>query len=344
MSQPRADERPFANLTPGLVLDAVESLGLVADGRLMALNSYENRVYRVGVDRDSLRARDPRSLPDAVVAKFYRAARWSDAQIREEHAFSLELAAAELSVAAPLVLEQDTLHLAGGYRFTLFECWPGGSPDLDLPDHRAMLGRTLGRLHRVGASRGFRSRPSLADWRLGERARQRILQRGLVPEPLDARYAEASAELVRAITARAPLLESARMQRIHGDCHAGNILWNANGPLCVDFDDCLTGPVVQDLWMFAAGTPAQQQSEWMALLDGYEQFAHFDAAQAGLIEALRGMRMLNHAAWLAERWEDPAFPMAFPWFGEPRYWERHIAELREQLEAVEDPPLLRTPG
>lgn len=336
-------EKPFARLTPERVLAAVEGLGLAADGRLMALNSYENRVYRIGVEAESLRVRDPRALPNAVVAKFYRAHRWSDAQIREEHAFALELAAAELAVAAPLVIDGDTLHQAGGFRFALFECWPGGAPELDLPGHRAMLGRTLGRLHRVGATQPFRSRPSISDWQHGERARRRVLELGIIPEPLDARYAEVSAALVAAIRAGSERCGPVRMQRIHGDCHLGNILWNANGPLYVDFDDCLMGPVVQDLWMFSSGTSSQQQAEWTDLLDGYEQFAHFDAGEAALVECLRGMRMLNHAAWLAERWEDPAFPPAFPWFGEPRYWERHVGELREQLQAVEDPPLLRAP-
>jgi len=335
-------ERPFARLSPETVLDAVEAMGLVADGRLMALNSYENRVYRVGVDPASLPLRDPRALPNAVVAKFYRTGRWSAAQINEEHAFARELAGAELPVAAPLSFDGNTLHVAAGYRFTLFECWPGGAPELDPPDHRAMLGRLLGRMHRIGARHSFRERASIGSWRHGARAREQLLARGLIPEPLDARYAEVSAALVRAIDARAALLGEARWLRVHGDCHAGNILWNQTGPLFVDFDDSLMAPAVQDLWMFCAGTPAQQQAEWAALLDGYEQFAHFDATEASLIESLRGMRMLNHAAWIAARWDDPAFPRAFPWFGEPRYWERHVAELREQLEAVEDPPLLRT--
>lgn len=334
-------EQPFARLSPETVLDAVEAMGLVADGRLMALNSYENRVYRVGVDPSSLRLRDPRALPDAVVAKFYRSGRWSEPQIIEEHDFALELAAAELPVAAPLAFDGRTLHEAAGYRFTLFECWPGGAPELDPPDHRAMLGRLLGRMHRIGARHSFRARASIGSWRHGARAREQLLERGLIPEPLDARYAEVSQALVRAIDARSPLLDQARWLRVHGDCHAGNILWNQTGPLFVDFDDSLMAPAVQDLWMFSAGTAAQQQAEWAALLDGYEQFAHFDATEASLIESLRAMRMLNHAAWIAARWDDPAFPRAFPWFGEPRYWEKHVAELREQLEAVEDPPLLR---
>src|SRR5262245_37281281 len=249
-------ERPFARLSPETVLDAVEAMGLVADGRLMALNSYENRVYRVGVDPSSLSLRDPRALADAVVAKFYRPSRWSESEISEEHAFARELAAAELPVAAPLAFDGQTLHEAAGYRFTLFECWPGGSPDLDLPDHRAMLGRLLGRMHRIGARHGYRDRATIGSWRGGARAREPLLQGGLIPEPLDARYAEAAAALVRAIESRASALDQARWLRVHGDCHAGNILWNATGPLFVDFDDSLMAPAVQDLWMFCAGTPA----------------------------------------------------------------------------------------
>src|SRR5689334_10908657 len=201
MSQPDELDRPFARLTPSLVLDAVESLGLAVDGRLMALNSYENRVYRVGIDPVSLPIRDPRAIAHAVVVKFYRAHRWSDAQIREEHAFTRELAAAELSVAAPLLRNGDTLHEASGFRFTVFECWPGTAPELDLPDHRAMLGRMMGRLHRIGQQRAFQARPALRDWQFGARARARVLDCGLIPEPLDQRYAEASSQLVRALHA-----------------------------------------------------------------------------------------------------------------------------------------------
>lgn len=337
-------DRPFARLSPQAVLDAVEAVGLQADGRLFPLNSYENRVYRIGVEPASLPARDPRALPNAVVAKFYRSGRWSIAQIAEEHAFVRELAAAELPVAAPLEFSGRTIHQASGYQFAIFECWPGGAPELDMADHRAMLGRLLGRMHRIGARSAFRARASMGDWRCGARARDQLLGSGVIPEPLDARYSEAAGALVQAIEARAALLEQSRWLRVHGDCHAGNILWNATGALFVDFDDSLMAPAVQDLWMFSAGTPSQQQAEWAAMLDGYEQFAHFEPSEASLVEALRSMRMLNHAAWIAARWEDPAFPRAFPWFGEARFWERHIAELREQLEAVEDPPLLRIGG
>jgi Ser/Thr protein kinase RdoA (MazF antagonist) len=322
-------------------LHAVESLGLVADGRLLALNSYENRVYRVGIEVDSAPLGATQALRNAVVVKFYRANRWSNAQIREEHAFALELAGAEISVAAPLVTAGESLHSIDGLQFAVFECWPGSAPEFDAAGHRAMLGRTLGRMHALGAQRRFVHRGAVRDWRHGARARDEILRRGVVPAPLDIRYADIATQLVEAVARREDQFGAARSLRIHGDCHAGNILWNAQGPLFVDFDDCLSGPAVQDLWMFCAGSSTQLQREWSELMEGYECFAHFDFAEVALIESLRAMRMLNHAAWLAARWEDPAFPRAFPWFAEPRYWERHVAELQEQLEAVEDPPLLR---
>jgi Ser/Thr protein kinase RdoA (MazF antagonist) len=324
----------YAGLTPDAVLAAVEMLGLRPDGRLLSLNSYENRVYRIGLE-------EPHAGAMQVVAKFYRERRWSDAQIREEHAFIAELAAAELPVASPLVFGGQTLHLASGYRYTLFECRPGASPDLDQPGHRALLGRTLGRLHAVGGRQRFRQRIGIGQWRHGGEARERLLELGAVPAPLDEQYAAVAGQLVDAVAACFEAVGPVRHLRLHGDCHPGNILWQQTGPLFVDFDDSLNGPAVQDLWMFASGEPAQMRREWTELLDGYEQFASFDAGEARLIEALRAMRMLNHAAWIAQRWSDPAFPRAFPWFGEPRHWERHLHELREQLEAVEDPPLLR---
>jgi len=340
MSQDQVLITPYAGLTPEVVLAAVESLGLLADGRLMALNSYENRVYRVGLEADvgpshGLAAGTP------VVAKFYRHGRWSDAQIREEHDFALELADAELPVAAPLQFAGETLHWHAGFRFTLFECRAGSGAELDQPGHRELLGRTLARMHAVGGRRGFLRRGGIADWQDGARARDAILRGRLVPAPLDESYAAVSAQLVDAVARCRENAGQLRQLRIHGDCHGGNILWHAQGPLFVDFDDCLTGPAVQDLWMFCAGDPQLIQREWTEVLEGYEQFAHFDFAETALVEALRAMRMLNHAAWIAGRWSDPAFPRAFPWFGEPRYWERHIDELREQLDALEDPPLLR---
>lgn len=326
-----------------MVLGAVESAGLVPDGRLLALNSYENRVYRVGLEEPLPGTGSSLGdiVPGQVVAKFYREARWSDAQILEEHGFAIELAGGELPVAAPLVIDGASLQRHAGFRFALFECRPGTAPDLDRPGDRQLLGRTLGRLHAVGARRAFRYRDDISRWRHGERARQLVLATGMAPPPLDARYAEVSALLVEAIAACHAAVGKLRHLRLHGDCHAGNILWQRTGPLFVDFDDSIGGPAIQDLWMFAAGSPEQMRREWSALLEGYEQFAHLEDIQVRLIEALRATRMLNHAAWIAQRWDDPAFPLAFPWFGEPRYWERHVDELREQLPALDDPPLLR---
>ena len=332
---------PFSGLSPETVLAAVAQLGLQPDGRLLALNSYENRVYRVGIEPAPELAGNPFALDSAVVAKFYRDSRWSDAQIREEHAFALELAAAELAVAAPLLRDRESLHLHAGFRFAVFACWRGSAPELDLPEHRAMLGRTLGRLHAVGAQRRFAVRPSIDDWQCGATARRQLLASGMIPPALEEKYAAVSAQLVEAVRARWDATRDARWQRLHGDCHLGNILWNAQGPVFVDLDDCLSGPVVQDLWMLCSGSAAQQQREWAEIMAGYAQFADFDSSQLSLVEPLRAVRMINHAAWIAARWRDPAFPRAFPWFGEVRYWEKHVTELYEQLETIEDPPLLR---
>jgi len=332
---------PFAGLSPDTVLDAVEALGLAADGRLFALNSYENRVYRVGL-AEPLAEVDPRSADDAVVAKFYRAGRWTDAQIEEEHDFALELVDSELPVAAPLVIDGDTLHRHGDFRFALFESRRGSAPDLDDGGSRELLGRTLGRLHARAATRPFDDRPGLTDGGFGRDAVHAVLAGGMLDPALETPYrrvAEAAVDATRATFERlGPVAE----QRLHGDCHLGNLLWDAQGPVFVDLDDCLTGPAVQDLWMLVAGDARQQQREWTALMAGYEQFADFDFREVALIEALRTLRMIRHAAWLAARWADPAFPRAFPWFAERRYWESHIGDLREQLEAMDDPPLLRS--
>jgi Ser/Thr protein kinase RdoA (MazF antagonist) len=325
---------PFAGLTPDAVLAAIESIGLVPDGRLFALNSYENRVYRLGLD-----PQDALVGVTALVAKFYRAGRWSDAQILEEHAFATELAAADIPVAPPLPWQERTLHRHQGYRFALFALQPGGSPDLDQPGARALLGRTLGRIHARGALRPFAHRARLGEG-FGARARAGLLAADFIPGGLRGRYDSVSAELVERIRDAVDALQPARI-RLHGDCHLGNILWSGRGPVFVDLDDCMQGPRIQDLWMFVAGDSETQQHEWQELMDGYEQFSALDHGELALIEPLRALRMMNHAAWIAARWDDPAFPKAFPWFGEPRYWERHIDDLFEQLQTMHDPPLLR---
>jgi len=316
-----ADPRPFAALTPDAVLDAAEAAGLEPDGHVFALNSYENRVYRLG-----------RTDAAPVVVKFYRAGRWSDEQILEEHAFACELAAAEIPVVAPLTLGNTTLYHGPGLRMAAFPLQPGGAPDLDQPEARELLGRTLGRIHAIGALRTFAHRPSLAGERLGTRARVTVLASGQLPQHMRESYARISAELLVQIDAADVAAE--RRIRLHGDCHLGNILWQPSGPVFVDLDDCLNGPAIQDLWMFLAGNPDEQRRQWVELLAGYERFASFDHGQLRLVEVLRAVRMLNHAAWIAERWADPAFPRAFPWFGEARFWEQHVNDLAEQASVL----------
>jgi Ser/Thr protein kinase RdoA (MazF antagonist) len=313
----RPDPRPFAALTPDAVLDAAEAAGLDPDGHVFALNSYENRVYRLG-----------RHSAAPVVVKFYRAGRWSDAQILEEHGFAAELAAAEIPVVAPLRLGDSTLYHAPGIRMAAFPLQPGGAPDLDQPEARELLGRTLGRIHACGALRLFEYRESLRGERLGSRARSIVLASGQLPPHMREAYARISTELLAHIDAADIAAE--RRIRLHGDCHLGNILWQPTGPVFVDLDDCLNGPAIQDLWMFVAGNPDEQRRQWSELLAGYERFASFEYSQLRLVEVLRAVRMLNHAAWIAERWSDPAFPRAFPWFGEARFWEQHVNDLAEQ--------------
>jgi Ser/Thr protein kinase RdoA (MazF antagonist) len=323
------DRQPFAGLTPEVVLDAASASSLAPDGRLFALNSYENRVYQMGAGERQL------------VLKFYRPGRWSDAQIQEEHSFTAELAAAEMQVAAPLTLGGTTLVHYEGFRFAAFPMMRGRSPELDAPEARAVLGRALGRLHQIGATRPFVHRPHISLQRLGFEAREQVLDSVLLPERLTERYAQVSEQLLVRVGDAFDAAGAIRPVRLHGDCHLGNLLWNEQGPVFVDLDDCATGPRVQDLWMMLSGSSDEQQHQWAQLLEGYRQFADFDYAEVRLIEPLRSLRMLHHAAWVSHRWADPAFPRAFPWIGEERYWEGYLTDLREQLEQIEDPPLLR---
>jgi Ser/Thr protein kinase RdoA (MazF antagonist) len=322
-------DTPFSRLAPDDVLATLEMLGIETDGRLFALNSYENRVYQAGTGPGS-----------SVVIKFYRPARWSDAQILEEHAFAGELAGADLAVAAPLRHDGRTLHAVGGYRVAVFPFLPGRPPELDDRAALTLLGRAIGRLHAIGGRQRFRTRAALSVERFGWEAREAVLASGHVPEGLAGRYAEVSAELLAVVEREWRGVGDVTTLRLHGDCHAGNILWNAQGPIFVDLDDCTSGPAIQDLWMLLSGPPDDQRGAWDAVVEGYEVFRPFDTLELRLIEPLRALRMIHYAAWLALRWSDPAFPRAFPWFGEPRYWERHVLDLLEQRAAVDEPPLL----
>lgn len=322
------DNTAYRLLDPDRVLDAVESLGFRSDCRVLALNSYENRVYQIGIEDGP-----------ALVAKFYRPGRWSDAAILEEHGFALALAERDLPVVAPLPVQDRTLHEHQGFRFALYPRRGGRWPDLDDPDKLERLGRLLGRIHAVGAAGRFEHRPALDMAAMGEWPRAWLLERGFIPEYLRPAYASLTADLlerVRAAFARAGAVQAIRL---HGDCHPGNILWTDAGPHFVDLDDCRTGPAVQDLWMLLSGDRGERTGQLAALLEGYGQFRDFDSRELHLVEALRTLRMLHYSAWLAQRWDDPAFPLAFPWFNTPRYWEEQVLALREQAAALDEPPL-----
>lgn len=318
---------PYDTLTPDVVLDAVESRGFLTDGRLLALNSYENRVYQVGIEDES-----------PLVAKFYRPARWNDAQILEEHGFALELAAAEVPVVAPLVLDGKTLFAHAGFRFALYPRRGGRSPEPGNIDQLEWLGRFIGRIHAAGAAGRFAHRPRLSVQRLGRDSVDILAAGRWLPDYLRDNFLDACNRLLEAVDAAFETSLPLTL-RLHGDCHPGNILWTDAGPHFVDLDDCVTGPAIQDIWMLLAGPRHDREAQLRVFLRGYEQFRLFDPAELVLVEPLRALRMIHYIAWIAKRWDDPAFPPAFPWFGTPRYWEEQLNDLREQLEALEAPPL-----
>lgn len=320
---------PFASLTPDRVLDALEALGFYPDGRLLALNSYENRVYQVGIEDGA-----------PVVAKFYRPARWSDAAILEEHAFLLELAEREIPVVAPLPLPGGaTLQQVEGFRIAVFPRRGGRAPELDAPGVREWLGRFLGRIHRVGAEAPYRHRPTLDIAGFGEQSRDWLLAHGDIPEDLRAAWHSVVDQALDGVRRCFDRAGSVRALRLHGDCHGGNVLWTDDGPHFVDFDDSSMGPAVQDLWMLLSGGRDDMSLQLRDLLAGYECFREFDRRELHLVEALRTLRLIHYCAWIARRWDDPAFPAAFPWFNTQRYWQDRVLELREQIALMDEPPL-----
>jgi Ser/Thr protein kinase RdoA (MazF antagonist) len=319
---------PYANLTPDRVLDSLESVGLRGDGRLLALNSYENRVYQI-------------YLEDAppVIAKFYRPQRWSDPAILEEHEFTCELAEREIPVVAPMALAGRTLHEFEGFRFAVYPRRGGRVPELD--DRRTLewIGRFVGRIHAVGAIRPFAHRPALDVASFGEEPRDYLLGHGWIPPELTEAYSSVANMALEGVHRCYERAGPVAALRLHGDCHAGNVLWTDDGPHFVDFDDCRTGPAVQDLWMLLSGERADMARQLGDVVGGYEDFRELDPRELHLVEALRTLRLIHYAAWLARRWSDPAFPAAFPWFNTQRYWQDRILELREQIAAMEEPPL-----
>lgn len=313
---------PYANLSPEVVLAAVESAGVATDGRLLALNSFENRVYQVGVENDK-----------PLVAKFYRGGRWSDAAICEEHAFALELADAELPVVAPLVFADATLLHFSQFRFALYPRQGGRAPELESPDNLMWMGRLLARLHGVGSRDVFRARGVLDRATLIQAPSREVLASPLLPAALRERYARTIESLDALIAERFADAGAIATLRLHGDCHAGNVLWTDSGPHFVDLDDARMGPAVQDLWMLAP-TPRALD----ILIEGYAEFRDFNWREVALVAPLRIMRQIHYAGWIAQRWDDPAFPRAFPFAAEARWWEQHLADLLEatsSLEAVE---------
>jgi Ser/Thr protein kinase RdoA (MazF antagonist) len=323
-----ADSPPYAGLTPDAVLNAVESVGLACDGRLLALNSYENRVYQVGIDD---------GLP--VVAKFYRPGRWTDAEILEEHAFVTELATAEIPAVPALVLGGTTLNAHGGFRFAVFPRQGGRAPEVDAPGVREWLGRFIGRIHAVGAIKPFRRRPALTRVSHGNTARDFLLEHDFIPPDLLPAWESVVDQALGGVARCYDRAGDVKSLRLHGDCHLGNVLWTDEGPHFVDFDDARMGPAIQDLWMLLSGEREQMVGQFGEIIDGYEQFADFDPREMHLVEALRTLRLIHYSAWIARRWDDPAFPAAFPWFNTQRYWQDRILELREQIALMDEAPL-----
>jgi len=326
--QPPPGTHPFARLDPATVLDALDSVGLYADGRLLALNSYENRVYRAGIDDGA-----------PVVVKFYRPARWSDAAILEEHAFVAELVEAEVPAVPAMTIDGRTLHQHAGFRFAVFPSRGGRAPELDRPEVLEWTGRFIGRIHAVGAARPYVERPALTPQSFGRDPYDYLRSHDFVPQELMAAW---SSVLEQALDGVARCYERAGelpQLRLHGDCHGGNVLWTPDGPHFVDFDDSRTGPAVQDLWMLLSGERQDMVGQMADVLAGYEDFCEFHPRQLYLVEALRTLRLIHYSAWLAMRWDDPAFPAAFPWFNTQRYWQDRILELREQVALMDEPPL-----
>ncbi len=323
-----ADRRPYDGLTPDTVIDAVEALGYQCDRRILALNSYENRVYQIGIED---------AVP--IVGKFYRPGRWSNESILEEHEFSLELVDYEIPVVPPLECDGTTLHEFAGYRYAVFPRQGGRRPELEHREDRLRTGRYIGRIHALGRVRAFQHRPTLNAEDFGWKSVDFLTRGEWIPADLFEAYETLSHQLLQRIEL---ILEETGMIpniRLQGDCYPGNILWNDDGPHFVDFDDCRSGPSIQDLWMLLSGDREEMTGQLADYMEGYSDFSDLDYRELLLIEPLRTLRMMHYAAWLARRWHDPAFPQAFPWFNTVHYWQDHILSLREQLALLEEPPL-----
>lgn len=319
------NDTPYVNLDPNVILNAIESLGFDCNGELFALNSYENRVYQIGI-----------TAAEPLIAKFYRPGRWSDATIREEHQFALELNEHEIPVVAPWRDQKDeTLFQYQQYRFSIFPRFRGRALELDNIAQLAWMGRFIGRMHAVGATKSFQHRPALTVQTYGYNSYDFLLKNNFIPAYLLLNYTRITEQVLAKIDEIYQLVGPVSSIRLHGDIHAGNILWNDAGPHIVDLDDCLTGPAIQDIWMLLSGDAEQVKLQINKILDGYCEFFEFNYRELHLIEPLRTLRQLCYSAWLANRWHDPAFPHSFPWFNTPRYWEEQVYNLTEQYGLLE---------
>ena len=345
-SSKNASDTPFSGLDPDTVLDALDAVGLHGDGRLIQLNSYENRVFQIFLEDGRV-----------VVTKFYRPQRWSDAQILEEHAFANELAASEIPVAAvwplaidvasrhgdhvallgPTLAQLDTTH--GAYRFSVSARLAGRAPELEDDGTLEWIGRFVGRMHAIGALKPFEFRQALTPKTFGFDNRDWLLAQNIIPPDAETDWRQATDEALAAITEAFDKGGAIRQLRLHGDCHLGNVLWAADGPHFVDLDDAVMGPATQDLWMLLSGDRGTMTRQLRAVLEGYESFMDFDRRELRLVEPLRTLRIIHHSAWIARRWIDPAFPIAFPWFDSPKYWAEQTTRLRQQIDAMCEPPL-----
>ena len=318
---------PYERLTPDCILDALEDVGFEPTGSLLALNSYENRVYQVSLEDGTF-----------VIAKFYRPNRWSDAAILEEHTFSDELKQQDIPIVTPLEINGKTLFEFESFRFAVFPRQGGRTPELEEDETLKQLGRFLGRMHSIGATKPFTERPKITVQNFGFDSLKFLLENDVVSQEVRANYQQAAEEALQLVSDRYEAILP-RNIRLHGDCHPGNLLWRDDAPHFVDLDDCRMGPAIQDLWMLLSGTSDEMSLQLRNILEGYEMFFEFDRAELSLIEALRTLRILHYSAWLARRWDDPAFPQHFPWFNSPRYWEDQMLTLREQIERLQFPSI-----
>jgi Ser/Thr protein kinase RdoA (MazF antagonist) len=318
------NQTPYAQLDPNVILDAIESTGFLCSGSLIALNSYENRVYQVGIED-----------AEPLIAKFYRPQRWSSEAILEEHQFSLELVEHEIPIIAPLIINDQTLHHHLDFRFALFPRRGGRALELDNSEQLEWMGRFIGRLHGVSACQSFQHRIQLNPQSYGDDPYQFLIEHNFIPDYLLPNFCKTVESALEKIKQIFKELGQVDQIRLHGDCHAGNVLWSESGPHIVDLDDCLTGPAIQDIWMLLSGEPQQMELQLAKILKGYREFHDFNPRERHLIEALRTLRMLHYSGWLAKRWADPAFPVSFPWFNTPVYWQNQLINLNEQIEILD---------